>query len=218
MSEHLAINLESAAGLALVILLLWRAGADDARLSLSFKLGARDALPMAMIALMIGVAFGRAERISFLSDDYILVSMAQLPAHYGAMFTRGGGDGFFRPLGYISLAWTSPWAGLDPNRWHWAGLLLHLGNSLLVYTLAGAIGLSRACSWLAAALFAWHGANPEAVVWIAGRFDLLAVFFGLLALVSFIKLWEESSWRWGFAGWFFSRRHCYRRNRHMGFR
>jgi len=201
MSEHLAINLESVFGLAAVILLVLRSGAGEANSRPSLKLDADDALPMVLIALMIGAAFWRGAGISFLSDDYVLVSQAQyFPGNYRAMFTHGGGDGFFRPLGYLSLAWTWPWAGLDPNRWHWVGLLLHLGNSLLVYVLAGVIGLSRSCSWLASALFAWHGANPEAVVWVAGRFDLLATFFGLLALVAFIKLWEEPSWWLGFAG------------------
>jgi hypothetical protein len=200
MSAHLAINCEGIFGLAVVILLLWRSEAGrEPNLKAKLTLDARDALPMVLIALMICGAFWRAARISFLSDDYVLVGMAQsLPGNYRTMFTQGGGDGFFRPLGYLSLWWTWPWAGLDPNRWHWAGLLLHLGNSLLVYVLAGAIGLSRSCSWLASALFAWHGANPEAVVWIAGRFDLLAAFFALLAMVAFIKLWEESSLGWGF--------------------
>jgi hypothetical protein len=198
MSEHLAVNLESALGLAAVTLLL-RPRTEEATSPPRLELNVRDAIPMLLIVLMIGVAFWRAARISFLSDDYVLVSLAQyFPGNYRAMFTQGGGDGFFRPLGYLSLAWTWPWAGLDPSRWHWVGLLLHLGTSLLVYALAGAIGLSRSYAWLASALFAWHGANPEAVVWIAGRFDLLAAFFGLLALLAFIKLWEESSWRWGF--------------------
>lgn len=200
MSGHLAINWESIFGLAVVLLLLWRSEAGrEPNLKAKLTLDARDGLPMVLIALMICGAFWRAARISFLSDDYVLVGMAQsFAGNYRAMFTQGGGDGFFRPLGYLSLWWTWPWAGLDPNRWHWAGLWLHLANSLLVYVLAGAIGLSRSCSWLASALFAWHGANPEAVVWIAGRFDVLAAFFALLAMVAFIKLWEESSLGWGF--------------------
>src|ERR1700683_3128036 len=200
MSGHLAINWESIFGLAVVISLLWRSGSGrEPTLAAKLTLDRRDMLPMVLIALMICAVFWRAARISFLSDDYVLVSMAQsFRGNYEAMFTQGGGDGFFRPLGYLSIFWTWPWAGLDPNRWHWVGLLLHLGNSLLVYVLAGALGLSRGCAWLAAALFAWHGANPEAVVWIAGRFDLLAAFFGLLALVAFIKLCEESLWGWGF--------------------
>jgi Dolichyl-phosphate-mannose-protein mannosyltransferase len=207
MSGHLAINLESGFGLAVVLLLLWRSGAGresalqpvlQPAFQPRLRLDLSDAFPMVLIALMIGAAFWSASRISFLSDDYVQVSMARaFSGTYQALFTQGGGDGFFRPLGYLSLAWTWRWAELDPNRWHFAGLLLHLANSLLVYVLAGAIGLSRGSSWLASALFAWHGANPEAVVWIAGRFDLLATFFGLLALIAFIKLWEESSIGWG---------------------
>lgn len=199
----MAVNLESSFGLAVVILLLWRSERGrEPESGPRLRMELRDALPMLLITLMICAAYWTAARISFLSDDYVQVSMAQdFSGNYRALFTHGGGDGFYRPLGYLSLAWTWPWAGLDPIRWHWAGLVLHVGNSLLVYFLAGAIGLSRGCSWLASALFAWHGANPEAVVWIAGRFDLLAAFFGLLALVAFIKLWEESGVRWGVLAW-----------------
>jgi hypothetical protein len=203
MSGHLTINLESFFGLAVVLFLLYRCGAGPGQsLRPRLHLDSSDALPMLLIALMICAAYWRASRIAFLSDDHVLVGMAQnFSGNYRSVFTQGGGDGFFRPLGYISLWWTWPWAGLDPTRWHWVGLMLHVANSLLVFVLAGAIGLSRGASWFASALFAWHGANPEAVVWIAGRFDLLAAFFALVALVTFIKLWEEASLRWGVIAW-----------------
>src|SRR5579863_1129274 len=203
MPGHLTINLESFFGLAVILLLMYRCGSGPGQsIEPRLKLDSSDALPMMLIALMICLAYWRSARISFLSDDYVLVSMAQnFSGNYRATFTQGGGDGFFRPLGYISLWWTWPWAGLNPIRWHWAGLLLHMANALLVYALAGAIGLSRSSSWFASALFAWHGANPEAVVWIAGRFDLLATPFALVALVAFIKLWEEGQLGWGIVAW-----------------
>lgn len=208
MSPHLAINLESIFGLAALLLLVSRSAGGveaDARPQLTPRLtfGVRDAVPMLTIAAMICAAFWRASQISFLSDDYVLVSMSQSFAgnyassvNYVSTFTHGGGDGFFRPLGYVSIWWTWPVAGLDPGRWHWVALTLHLANALLVYLLGCMIGLSRIYAWFASALFAWHGAHPEAVVWIAGRFDLLATFFALLALVAFIRLWEESSPVW----------------------
>ncbi len=198
MSGRLILNLETIFALGILALLLRRSGGRAATSRLT--LGPVDALGMAAIALLCVVVFWRAAHTYFLSDDFILTNMAQAfqasseAGRYGAMFTHGGGDGFFRPLGYLSLFWTSPWAGFDAVRWHWVALALHIANALLVYLLAGGIGLSRTASWLGSALFALHGAHPEAVVWIAGRFDVLAAAFALAALVAFVWLWEHPSW------------------------
>jgi hypothetical protein len=61
--------------------------------------------------------------------------------------------------------------------------LLHIGNAILVTLLANRLGASRLVSFLAGALFVLHGTHLEAAVWIAGRFDLLATMFTLLALL-----------------------------------
>lgn len=198
MSGRLILNLETIFALATVLLLLWncrRQGGYEEVRATRFHLEGRDGLWMASVALLAAVVFWRAAHIYFLSDDFILVTDAQ--AFHGSftpMFTHGGGDGFFRPLGYISLYLTWPWAGLDPLRWHWVGLTLHIVNAVLVYLLASWMRLSRMGAWFASALFALHGSHPEAALWIAGRFDVLATFFVLVALVAFIRLWEQPSW------------------------
>lgn len=205
-SGRLILNLETLFALATLSVLLWRSsrllwrsrsGSGEIPKP-RFAIDAGDALRMASVAVLAALVFWPSTRSYFLSDDFILVSGAQnfhagMPGSYVALFTRGGGDGFFRPLGYLSLYWTGPWAGLDPVRWHLVGLALHIANALLVYALAGAIGLSRMGAWLGFTLFALFGANPEAVVWIAGRFDLLATLFVLIALLAFIRLWEKPS-------------------------
>jgi hypothetical protein len=60
-------------------------------------------------------------------------------------------------------------------------------NSCLVFLLARGIGMARLPAWFASALFAVHGSRPETVVWITGRFDLLATFFVLFGLVLFLR-------------------------------
>jgi hypothetical protein len=206
MSGRLILNLEALFAVATTLLLLWRSHRKnrEAIPSSRFAIDLSDGLRMASVALLSAIVFWPATRIYFLSDDFVLVNMAKtfqgwsgvgwsgLP-RYSVMFTRGGGDGFYRPLGYISLFWTWPWAGLDPSRWHWVGLILHVLCVLLVYVLAGAIGLSRTGAWFASALFALHGSHPEAMLWIAGRFDVLSTVFVLAGLVAFIKLWERPS-------------------------
>jgi hypothetical protein len=67
---------------------------------------------------------------------------------------------------------------------------------MLVFGVARMLGFSRFGAVFAAALFAVHGTRPEAVVWLAGRADLLAAFFVLLGLASFIRFWSA-----GGAGW-----------------
>lgn len=133
-------------------------------------------------------AFWRTIPFYFLSDDFVLLNHARsLHGAFRPLFTTGGGDGFFRPIGYMSLAFTSAWAGASPVLWHATALALHITNTVLVYMLAVMLGRSRLAAIFAAVLFAIHGTRPEAVVWIAGRFDLLSTFFVLCGLLFFIR-------------------------------
>lgn len=113
----------------------------------------------------------------------------------GMLLTHPGGDGFFRPAGYLGLWWNARFAGRDPKLWHLSGLGIHLVNVMLVLALSRKL-LSPARAWLAAALFAVHGSRPEAVVWVASRFDLQASMFvlvGILALERGRNLWAVAA-------------------------
>ncbi len=137
-------------------------------------------------------AFWRTTHLYFLSDDFVLLKHASLlHGAFWPLFTSGGGDGFFRPIGYISLAFTSAWAGASPVLWHATALALHITNTVLVYIFAAMLGRSRLAAIFAAALFAIHGTRPEAAVWIAGRFDLLSTFFVLCGLQFFMRSQNE---------------------------
>jgi hypothetical protein len=150
-----------------------------------------DVLALAAIALALVAVFGWMARSYFLSDDFILLQQARAFENWGRVFLTPGGDGFFRPLGYVSYPISAKWAGLDPAAWHWIGFGLHFLNAALVYALAVGLGYSRFLAWVAGTLFAVHGGQPEAALWIAGRFDLLSSFFFLVALLVFLK-WRES--------------------------
>lgn len=177
------LNLETILSLAILIVLLSRAKPGIPQRAGRFELERTDIFAIVSVALLAVLVFWGSLRSYFLSDDFILLTTA--PGNHSGLFTRGGGDGFFRPLGYLSLYWTWPWAKVDPARWHGVALLLHIANSALVYFLAAEAGFRRAYAWLASALFALHGAHPEAVVWVAGRFDVLATAFVLISLLAF---------------------------------
>ena len=63
-------------------------------------------------------------------------------------------------------------------------LAIHLANSALVWLLARRLSMGRFPATVAALVFALHGTRPEVVSWAAARFDLLAAFFALAALLA----------------------------------
>jgi hypothetical protein len=174
---NVPLNLEGAFG-CLIVLLLVTARPTEPRASAS---GQTPAILSAAVAL---AALYPALSVGFLSDDFILVSQAEnfTWATLRPLFTQAGGDGFFRPLGYLSFDLNALTGG-----WHLVSLLLHAGNAAMVAALAGRLGASRGMALLAGSLFALHGTHLEAAVWIAGRFDLLATGFALGALLLFEK-------------------------------
>lgn len=151
----------------------------------------------AATAVLIGfttVAFWRTIYFYFLSDDFVLVSLAD-KGHFDvrSLFTTPGGDGFFRPIGNISLALTAMWADVNSVAWHATALAIHCANVALVFMLATRLSVSRLAAFFAAALFGIHGTRPEAATWIAGRFDLVATFFVLAGLLLFLRSYGEAS-------------------------
>jgi hypothetical protein len=97
--------------------------------------------PLVAALAVVAAAYIPSLRDPFLSDDYILVSRATLdPARILAVFHTPGGDGSFRPLGYLYFALLRHFGGMDPLKWHACALAVHLINCALLY----AIVLSRA--------------------------------------------------------------------------
>lgn len=101
-----------------------------------------------------------------------------------ALFTHAQGDGFYRPLGFVSL-WIDNLI-FGPQAWgyHLQSIGLHLLNVVLAYRLFRRLNINpRTSSW-AAALVAIASVFAEPVIWPAARFDLLATTFVMAALGS----------------------------------
>ena len=141
-----------------------------------------------LLLLLIPAALLWTLTIPLVSDDFVHIGFALhfTPGKIIELFTIPAGDHFFRPLGYISYAIDARWAGHSPALWHLATLLIHFANCLLVYLVARQTGLARFFAATAAVLFGIHGTRPEAVTWIACRFDLVATFFVLATLSLFL--------------------------------
>jgi len=93
----------------------------------------------------------------------------------------------WHPLTWMSLQLDASLFGGSAAGFHAVNLLLHAGNTLLVFAclrgLTGAVWRSL----LVAALFAVHPLHVESVAWISERKDVLSSFFGLAALWMYIQ-------------------------------
>jgi Flp pilus assembly protein TadD len=89
--------------------------------------------------------------------------------------------------------------GAAPAGHHVSSVLLHAANGALLFlALAGLTGaLWRSAA--AAALFAVHPMNVEAVAWVSSRADLLAAFFGLLTLLAWTRALRRPGPGWRLA-------------------
>jgi tetratricopeptide (TPR) repeat protein len=77
--------------------------------------------------------------------------------------------------------------GLNPEPYHWASVLLHALNSLLVYAVARRWTGSLASAAAAALIFATLDLAFTAVYWISGVQDLLATFFLLVSALVWVS-------------------------------
>lgn len=77
--------------------------------------------------------------------------------------------------------------GLNPAGHHFSSLLLHAANAILLFFFLRRATGSRPAALAAAALWTVHPLRAESVVWISERKDVLAAFFGLLALLAYVR-------------------------------
>ncbi len=129
----------------------------------------------------------------FLSDDAGIIWQAnhvlaeqRVTDYLFGIFVNSDGlqSGFYRPIGLASWLLSALISGSDPTGWRIANLLLHLLNGWLVYRLVVRLAGprdARGSAWLAAAAFWLYPLAPETSVWIAGRYDLLALSGALFA-------------------------------------
>jgi protein O-mannosyl-transferase len=148
-------------------------------------------LPLFVAVLLVAtVPYLNSLTAEFTFDDYGLVIDNPTvpdgtPAH--RVFTLPScTGGVYRPLTILSYSWNR---ALDsrPIGYHAVNVLLHAATTLLVLLLAETLLGSTSGAAIAALVFAVHPVHTEAVTSIAGRAEVLAAFFTLLALVAFVR-------------------------------
>ena len=105
----------------------------------------------------------------------------------GRLFSKPQGDGFYRPLTFLSLLVDYRVFGNAPIAYHLHNLVIHIANAILVGILANRLGYGPGVSTWAAVLYSCSSPSFEPVIWPAARFDLLATLFSLLAILSSLE-------------------------------
>jgi protein O-mannosyl-transferase len=142
----------------------------------------------------------RVRQVSFffLSDDFTLIDAVAQGGPFGIWSSQG--SPFFRPLVSLSFFLNYHLGGVNPAGYYLMNLLLHAANACLVTWIAwllfgdqhrqplpNRVGVAAI---VAGACFAVAPTLGESVVWIAGRTDLIASFFGLLAF-ALVIIWRR---------------------------
>jgi tetratricopeptide (TPR) repeat protein len=91
---------------------------------------------------------------------------------------------------YYPLVHTTFWVeyhlwDLTPAGFHAVNILLHAGNSILLWLILRRLELRWA--WLIAAIFALHPVQVESVAWVTERKNVLSGLFYLLALSAYVR-------------------------------
>src|ERR1039458_7851055 len=141
----------------------------------------------ARLLLLAGalVAYGASLGSGFHFDDYAIFSGPLLQP----------GRAWLAPgvLTRISF-WLNYQAGGGAALCHAFNLALHLGAVLLLYECVRRMEGARA-AWFAAAIFAVHPLQAEAVNYVSARGFLLAATVLLVALASWLRSCEKKGWQ-----------------------
>lgn len=92
----------------------------------------------------------------------------------------------WHPLTWLSYMLDVELFGMSAPHMHAVNLLLHLLNSLLLFTLIRRV-LSLDAAFIAALVFAIHPLHVESVAWISQRKELLSFFFLMLSTHSYFS-------------------------------
>ena len=136
-----------------------------------------------LLAAAALAAFGASLVSGFHFDDYAIFDGANhaSAASLGAIFALRQ----TRPLTYLTFWLNRALGGQDPLGYHALNLALHLAAVMLAYACLLRL-LDRRAAWLAAALFAVHPLQAEAVDYVWARAIVLAAVFVFASLLAWM--------------------------------
>ncbi|MFN4080541.1 MAG: tetratricopeptide repeat protein [Saprospiraceae bacterium] len=102
----------------------------------------------------------------------------------------------YRPLQSLSYWLDYRLFGARPGGYHAHNLILHLLNVWLAWRLFGLLLRNESLALLAALVWGLNFLNTHAVCWIPARGDLLLALWGIVFLISWVRLLREPEPKW----------------------
>jgi len=149
-----------------------------------------------LIIILGFTVYGNSLNGKFIWDDEFLIeknkyikSWSSIPLIFSEDIGRGGGKeySFYRPLQMTTYMIDYSLWKLNPKGYHLTNILLHIFVALSIYWLMNIILNNNLLSLLTAVFYVIHPIHTEAVTYISGRADPLALLFMLLCFVFYIK-------------------------------
>ncbi len=147
--------------------------------------------------LLLAIAFGPALRGPFFFDDEHFIlrntsiqSLANVPEIYRTTVTQSAhiAGNFYRPNQQLVYSLLYQIWGTNVSwPYHLVPILFHSANAFLLGIWLVTLGYRKVAAGSAAFFFAVHPVQTEAVAYISGLADPLALFFMLLGLVGYTK-------------------------------
>ncbi|MBN3038479.1 MAG: tetratricopeptide repeat protein [Candidatus Omnitrophica bacterium] len=156
-------------------------------------------LPLALIAILGLVIYANSLHGEFLWDDFHLVKQNKYITEWSGLpkvFTGGIGKGagrtyhFYRPLQLITYMIDYNFWGLNVFGYHLSNVLIHILVAFAVYWFINVVFRDRLLALFSGLLFVVHPVHVEAVSYIAGRADPLAILFLLVSFIFYIRFIE----------------------------
>jgi len=128
----------------------------------------------------------------FLDDNYIIYEHIPGISNLVEIFRSSYlGYHYYRPIANLSFLLDDLLGKSSTMPYHMTNLFIHLIVSILLYFLLNKLNYDKATSLISALLFAATPIHVNAIGWIAGRADLLAGLFSILALIIFVFITAE---------------------------
>jgi tetratricopeptide (TPR) repeat protein len=130
-----------------------------------------------------------------IADNPVLVDQGRLAEVFNTSFLHQGRErGLYRPVTGFSYWVDHRLFGPEPFWFHLESVLWHAAASIALLLLLRRLWPEEPLlALLGAGLFAVHPVHTEAVSWISGRSEVLATFWGLVAILAHLQADRDTS-------------------------